>query len=141
MQYNSRWAVAVVVMAALSLVGCSEAVVKEVKSTPATVKKMDGGINRITLVESSTKRLGIEFVEVKSQGGKLEAPYDVVVYDNFGKEWVYTSPEPNVFTRTPIKIDSVVGDTLYFSEGPPAGTKMVISGAAELLGIEAGVGQ
>lgn len=141
MEHHKRLIVTVM-LGALPLLGCTEASESADNATPAaTVEELDSGVNRITLVESSTKRLGIQFVELAEHGGGLAAPYDVVLYDDFGKEWVYVSPEPNVFMRTPIEINRVEGDMVYLASGPEAGTKVVTSGAAELLGIEAGVGQ
>lgn len=141
MENSSQWIIAAAMMASMTLVGCGNVGSEAEGMAAATVEKTDGGINRITLLASSSKRLGIQFVELTSNGGMLEAPYDVVLYDNFGKEFVYTSPKPNVFRRTPIKVDRVEGDTVYISEGPATGTKVVTYGAAMLLGIEAGVGQ
>ncbi|MGI9436369.1 MAG: hypothetical protein ACR2Q4_16345 [Geminicoccaceae bacterium] len=139
-QSTHNWRMALIVAAALPMLGCSDAA-EEVVEAQATVEELQDGVMQITLIDIATKRLGIEFVELAENGTMLEAPYDVVLYDNFGKEWVYVSPEPNVYKREPIEIDHVEGETVYISNGPEAGTQVVTHGAAELLGIEAGVGQ
>jgi hypothetical protein len=140
MQRTYDWRLALVLAATVPMLGCGEAAEKVVEAQ-ATVQELDGDVKEITLIDIATKRLGIEFVELTENGSLLEAPYDVVLYDNFGKEWVYVSPEPNVFKREPIEIDHVEGETVYIAKGPEAGTPVVTTGAAELLGIEAGVGQ
>jgi hypothetical protein len=76
---------------------------------------------------------------MKEIDGRLEAPYPTVLYDNHGREWVYVMPQPNVVVRAAVKVERVAGDKAHFSEGPPAGTKLVTSGIAELLGIEYGL--
>jgi hypothetical protein len=83
------------------------------------------------------------FVELALSGGEAQrvVPYSAVLYDPHGGEWVYTSPEPLVFVRQPIKIGSVVGDDVVLVDGPPEGTPVVTVGAAELYGAEFGVGK
>jgi hypothetical protein len=46
-----------------------------------------------------------------------------------------------VFARTAIKVDSIEGEKVYYTKGPATGTKVVTMGAAELYGIEFGVGK
>ena len=61
--------------------------------------------------------------------------------DANGGEWVFTSPAANVYARTAIKVDAIEGEKVYYTKGPAAGTKVVTMGAAELYGIEFGVGK
>jgi len=88
--------------------------------------------------------LQLVFVELALSGGferRTVIPYAAVLYDAHGKEWVYTSPEPFVFVRRPIRIDAIVGDDVILADGPPAGVAVVTIGAAELYGTEFGVGK
>jgi hypothetical protein len=140
MQHLGGWIIAVMV-AALPLAGCGKGTAKTTPEAPATVEKQDSGIGRITLKGRAAERLGIEFAEVRKSGQRLEAPYGTLLYDASGREWVFISPQPNVFMRTEIKVDLIEGDTVYFSKGPAAGTKLVTSGIAQLYGIEFGVGK
>ena len=66
-------------------------------------------------------------------------PYAAVLYGLNGETWVYTSPEPLVFARQPITVGDIVGDAGVLLEGPPVGTQVVTSGAAELFGVESGL--
>ncbi len=139
MKRDSGW-ILVVMVAALGLVGCEKGTARSAPEAPATVEKQASGPSRVTLRGRAAERLGIEFVEVTQRGQHLEAPYGALVYDSNGGEWVFISPAPNVFVRTEIKVTLIEWDKVYYSEGPPAGTKVITAGAAELLGIEFGIG-
>ena len=68
-------------------------------------------------------------------------PYAAVLYDAKGDTWVYTNPNPLTFVRHPIHIDYIEGDLAVLSDGPAAGTAVVLVGAAELFGAETGIGK
>ena len=88
--------------------------------------------------------LQLVFVEIplSSAGEKRKmVPYTAVLYDSKGKTWVYTNPEPLVFIRQPIEIDTIIDDQAILASGPPAGTAVVTVGGAELYGTEFGVGK
>lgn len=81
-------------------------------------------------------------VELTLSGGdtpRKVVPYAAVLYGVNGETWVYSNPEPLVFVRQPIVIDYVGEDLAILSEGPEAGTAVVMVGAAELFGAETGV--
>jgi len=141
MQRHSGWIIAVMVAAALPLAGCGKGTAKTAPEAPASVEKQESGIGRITLKGRAAERLGIEFVAVTKSGQRLEAPYNALLYDASGREWVFISPQPNVFVRTGIKVELIEGDRIYFSKGPAVGTKLVTHGIAQLYGIEFGVGK
>ena len=99
------------------------------------------GIKRITLKDIETKRLGIEFAEVTMSGERLTMPYNALLYDPSGGEWAFASAEKNVYARTALKVEAIEGGKVYLAKGPAVGTKLVTYGAAELYGIEFGVGK
>lgn len=116
------------------------------------------GVRRVVLSEGAAERIGIETAPVgtlqrssMSQAGLAswrstpatsgDAPrtaisYSAVLYDAKGDTWVYTNPEPLVFVRQRVSIESIDGDDALLSDGPPPGTTVVTVGAAELLGTE-----
>jgi hypothetical protein len=65
--------------------------------------------------------------------------YSAVVYDADGRSWAYSSPSPRTFVRVPIEISSITGKTVQLKSGPPVGTQVVVVGAPELVGAEAGI--
>ena len=70
----------------------------------------------------------------------MTIPYAAVVYDADGKTWAYVNSQPLVYERAEITVDEIEGETARLSAGPPAGTQVVTTGAAELYGAEIGVG-
>jgi hypothetical protein len=130
--------------AVLGLSGCgkgSEVIAAAPFEMPAKVDKdKASGIARLTLTPRAMERLGIQTEEIKSAGKTLKAPYSALLYDASGGEWVYTSPEPNVFKRAAVKVSVIEGDSMVLAQGPNAGTKVVSVGAAELFGTEFEIG-
>ncbi len=94
----------------------------------------------ILLTERAVQRLDITTVPVTS-GHSLVVPYAAVMYDTDGSTWVYTNPEPLRYVRHHIEVDRIEGDQAILSDGPPIGTAVVTRGAAELFGVEFGVGK
>jgi hypothetical protein len=75
--------------------------------------------------------------------GKLKKviPYSAVIYDRQGVAWTYTNPEPLVFVRSRLDVESISNRRAFLRDGPTAGTPVVTAGAAVLLGIEQKFGQ
>ena len=71
---------------------------------------------------------------------RMVVPYAAVLYDPYGKTWVYTSPEPGVFVRHTIRIDFIDGDLAFLLDGPPSGMLVATVGVAELYGAEFKIG-
>jgi hypothetical protein len=128
-------------VAIVSLVACSPAVVAPSTEDPATVEEISGSeLSRITLSARAVERLGIETAPVERELGGLTMPYSALLYDSEGRTWTYTNPEPNVFVRHELVVDRIEGDVAVIEDGPPEGTAVVTIGAAELFGTETGVG-
>ncbi|MFQ6029784.1 MAG: hypothetical protein ACE5Q6_20080 [Dehalococcoidia bacterium] len=123
----------------LLIMGCtvhSDAGSKSVK--PIKVEEVSGSkYARLSLTDRAVTRLGLEVVPVND----MTVPYEALIYGLHGETYVYTSPEPLLFTRQSIKIKHVEGDTVYLKEALPPGTLVVTYGAAELYGAEKGVGK
>lgn len=143
MHNHNRWIIAIAA-AVLPLAGCEKGGTT-VKANPpkaaAATKQGPDGVMQITLKDIETKYLGIEFAVVTKTADRLTMPYNALLYDPSGGEWAFTSSEPNVYMRTPLKIEAIEGETVFLAKGPPAGTKLVTSGTVELYGIEFGVGK
>jgi hypothetical protein len=109
---------------------------------PARVEATtDAKIKKITLTSKAAERLGILIDEVRADpSGRLIVPYASVLYDLSGKAWVYISAEPLTFVRGPVEIDTIKGDNVYLSDGPPVGTKVLAAGVPQVFGTEVKVG-
>ena len=70
----------------------------------------------------------------------MTIPYAAIVYDADGKTWAYVNSEGLTYMRAAVTVDEIDGDVARLSEGPPEGTPVVTTGAAELYGAEIGVG-
>ncbi|MBR0829707.1 hypothetical protein JQ596_29660 [Bradyrhizobium manausense] len=111
-------------------------------NAPARVEvTADAKIKKITLTPKAAQRLGILIDEVRADpSGRLIVPYASVLYDLSGKTWVYISAEPLTFVRGPVEIDTIKGDNVYLSDGPPVGTKVLAAGVPQVFGTEVKVG-
>ena len=129
------------VVGSLGLAGCQTvAGAEDTAAGPAAVATdAAGGPSRLTLIEEAVGRIGLQTTPVANQGGALTIPYAGVVYDADGGTWTFVELEPRVYQRAPITIDRVDGGTAVLSSGPQAGTAVVTVGAAELVGVEAGI--
>ena len=140
-----RFNVLVVAASAACLaVSCASALAAEppVKSTPARVEAtLDAKIKKVTLTPKAAERLGILIDEVRADpSGRRIVPYGSVLYDLTGKTWVYISADPLTFFRGAVEIDTIKGDNVYLSDGPPTGTKVLAAGVPQVYGAEVKVG-
>ncbi len=116
------------------------------KEAPAKVEKNEAtGINKLTLTEKAAQRLDIKTAlvadqQVRGQQRKT-VPYSAVIYDLQGKTWTYTSPAALTYVRQAIGVDFIEGGLAVLTEGPAAGTSVVTVGAAELYGLDTGIGK
>jgi hypothetical protein len=125
----------VLAIGVLSLSACTE-VEEESESgyEPAKLADVKGSddVKRVTLTEEGAARVGLRTARVKSG----IVPYAALIYDAEGKTYVYTSPKPLSYLREEVEVDRVDGDHAYLSRGPPSGTEVVTTGAAEVHGAE-----
>ena len=86
---------------------------------------------KMTLTPKAAERLGIVIDEVRADpSGRRIVPYASVLYDLTGKTWVYISADPLTFARGAVVIDTIKGDNVYLTDGPPAGTKVLATRSA-----------
>ena len=148
MRHRNQWIVVGLMIVILGVSACAEAEVEAdtaANDEPATVEHVEGSeFSRVTFTAKAAERIGIETAEVQEAQGdgaqRLVIPYAAVLYGPNGETWTYTNPEPLVFVRHLISVDSIEGDLAMLTEGPPPGTTVVTVGAAELIGTEFGVG-
>jgi hypothetical protein len=141
-RFNVLLVVASTACLAVSFASSALAAESAVKSTPARVEDtLDAKIKKITLTPKAAERLGIVIDEVRvDPSGRRIVPYASVLYVLTGKTWVYVSADPLTFVRGVVVIDTIKGDNVYLSEGPPAGTKVLAAGVPQVFGTEVKVG-
>jgi len=118
----------------------AETAVKKV--LPARVEATsDAKIMKVTLTPKAAERLGVVIDEVRADpSGRRIVPYASVLYDLTGKTWVYISADPLTFVRGAVVIDTIKGDNVYLTDGPPTGTKVLAAGVPQVFGTEVKVG-
>ena len=138
-------------LAALGLItlgasGCSEAGASNESNAETAVTVESAGEDqpaRLTVSERAEERLGLRTEPVRAISGEPGVTevvsYSAVVYDADGRSWAYSSPSPRTFVRVPIEISSITGKTVQLKSGPPVGIQVVVVGAPELVGAEAGI--
>ena len=143
-------AASVTVLAAITVgaSGCSEAGASNEESpeTAVTVEEPaeEGQPARLTVSERAEQRRGLKTEPVRPLTGQANGAteviaYSAVVYDEDGKSWAFSAPSPRTYIRVPIVISSIAGQTVQLKSGPPVGTQVVVVGAPELVGAEAGI--
>lgn len=68
-------------------------------------------------------------------------PYGALLYKPDGTTLVYARIADGTFGSLLVTVDHIRDGVVALSAGPPAGTPVVTTGAAELMGIEYGVGK
>jgi hypothetical protein len=139
-------AIALVIIAALALPACAKASHGgEATAQPARVEKVAGSdVSRVVLTKKANERLGVTTTPVREPSppapGRTVVDYSALIYDANGAANVYTNPEPLVYVRAPVTVDTIQGDQALLATGPPVGTAVVTVGAPELYGIDSGIG-
>jgi hypothetical protein len=138
---TSRWIL--LALAAALAAGCTQAVLEATDEPAAVVESIAGSeIQKVTLSEQAATRIGVETAAVASDAsGQVVVPSAAVIYDANGATWVYTNPDGLEFVRASITVAAIDGMEAVITDGPPAGTQVVIVGVAELYGTEFGVGE
>lgn len=128
----------VLILAGLAVSACSE--VEEGSSDgyePATLEPIDGAdLQRVTFTAEGARRTGLRTATVGQSGKHRRVPYASLIYDPAGRTYVYTSPKPLTFLRAEVQIDRVDGDRVLLTGGPPPGSDVVTTGAAQVYGTE-----
>jgi len=133
-----------IIAAALTVSACSSSS-DYVYVEPASVIEVGTDLWQVTLTPSAAERTGVETIAVAAESvegsERLVIPYAAVFYHYDGSTWTYTDEGDNSYVRAPIDIDRIDGDRAILTSGPSAGQQVVTVGAAELYGVEFGIGK
>jgi len=80
-------------------------------------------------------------LSLRTEESSLTVPFNAVLHDIHGGQWVYENTAPQTFVRRRVQVSRVAGTDAVLASGPPAGTKVVTDGAAEIFGTELGPGK
>lgn len=168
MKVNNPWLVGLVIVVGLQAIAIGNILYRQnlasdKKATaiaaPAKLEPIPGSkMMRVILTAKAAERLGIKTVKLtegtattdSARGATLEkvstaatrrsTPYASLLYDLDGSTWVYVETAPLTFERRSVEVASIVGDEVFMTNGPPAGTSVVSQGAIEIFGAETKVG-
>jgi hypothetical protein len=141
-QLRAACAGLVLIAAGVSLSACGEASTGYDYETashhePAKLEPIKGtDVQRVIFDAVAAKRVGLQTAPILQNGEGKIMPYAALIYDAEGNAYAYTAPEPLTYVRKEVEVDRVDGDSVVLSDGPPAGTKVVTVGAAEVYGTE-----
>jgi hypothetical protein len=141
-QLRAACAGLVLIAAGLSLSACGEASTGYDYETashhdPAKLEPIKGtDVQRVIFDAVAAKRVDLQTAPILQNGEGKIMPYDALILDPEGNTYAYTAPEPLTYVRKEVEVDRVDGDSVVLSDGPPAGTKVVTVGAAEVYGTE-----
>ena len=134
--------VVAVVVAMGATTGCTE--VEEAAPhvhQPAHLEPIDGSdVQTVKFDERGAEQVSLQTASVQRQGDHRVVPYAALIYDGQGASWVYTSPEPLTYVRVAVDVVRIEDDRVLLRGGPPAGTSVVTTGAAEVYGAELEIG-
>lgn len=131
---------------ALGLAACAKVSNEEAAPPePAKVEKIAGtNANRLELTQRAVQRLGITTAPVRDLNppvpGQTTVDDSALIYDADGATSVYTNPQPLVYERAPVTVETIDHGQALLVQGPPTGTAVVTVGAPELYGIDSGIG-
>jgi hypothetical protein len=126
----------VLMAAALALAGCTEVETESATGyEPSKLEAVKGG-QLVTFTAEGARRIGLRTEPVVRRGGQTAVPYAALLYDPQGRTYVYTSPQRLRYLRERVTVDRIVANRVVLRAGPPAGTRVVTTGAAEVYGTE-----
>jgi hypothetical protein len=122
----------VLALAAAALAGCTEVESEsETGYEPSKLRK-----THVEFTPEGAKRTGLRTEAVERTGRRVSVPYAALLYDPEGKTYVYTSPKELHYVKAEVRVARVESGRVVLARGPPPGTRVVTTGAAEVYGTE-----
>jgi hypothetical protein len=122
----------VLALGAAALAGCTEVESEsETGYEPSKLRK-----THVEFTPEGAKRTGLRTEAVERTGRRVSVPYAALLYDPEGKTYVYTSPKELHYVKAEVRVARVESGRVVLARGPPPGTRVVTTGAAEVYGTE-----
>lgn len=86
------------------------------------------------------QRVGVT-LPLRQEGATLTAPWSAIVYDAEGGTWLYEQTDATTFARRRVQVERAVDGMAVLAGGVRPGARVAATGAAELFGVEFGVGK
>jgi hypothetical protein len=126
---------------ASALSACTEVETNKSKYSPTLVNPIKGRDDTalVQLTPAAAARAGVRTGVIRRLGRQTYLPYAGLLYDDDGITYTYVIERPYVYVRQPVHIARITGHRVILRKGPPAGTQIVTTGAAEIYSAEFGV--
>ena len=133
----------VLALGAAALAGCTEVESEsETGYEPSKLRK-----THVEFTPEGAKRTGLSgaaragpapttAIAAERTGRRVSVPYAALLYDPEGKTYVYTSPKELHYVKAEVRVARVESGRVVLARGPPPGTRVVTTGAAEVYGTE-----
>ncbi|MEI6343220.1 MAG: hypothetical protein WCR07_14810 [Verrucomicrobiota bacterium] len=82
------------------------------------------------------ERVAVEIPVEKASRSATVVPFNAVLRDFHGGEWIYERTGTHAYTRRRVQVARIHGTDAVLESGPPAGAMVVTDGSAELFGTE-----
>lgn len=82
------------------------------------------------------ERIAVEISTPDSHEEHLVIPFNAVLHDIHGGQWVYVQTAEHTYTRKRIQVSRISGADAVLASGPAVGSQIVTDGSAELFGTE-----
>jgi hypothetical protein len=82
------------------------------------------------------ERVAVDIPTLNSKAERLVVPFNAVLHDIHGGQWVYEQTGEHAYVRRRIQVARLAGDDAVLASGPAVGSKIVTDGSAELFGTE-----
>lgn len=82
------------------------------------------------------QRVAVEIPTRESTIESLVVPFNAVLHDIHGGQWVYEQIAGHTYARRRVQVMRLADGIAVLASGPPVGSKIVTDGAAELFGTE-----
>ncbi|MDO8541749.1 MAG: hypothetical protein Q7S40_15035 [Opitutaceae bacterium] len=82
------------------------------------------------------ERVAVEVPVAGAATESLVVPFNAVLHDIHGGQWVYENTAPHQYVRRRIQVMRLAGAHAVLASGPAIGARIVTDGAAELFGTE-----
>jgi hypothetical protein len=119
-------------LGAAALAGCTEVESEsETGYEPSKLRK-----THVEFTPEGAKRTGLRTEAVERTGRRVSVPYAALLYDPEGKTYVYTSPKELHYVKAEVRVARIESGRVVLARGPPPGSRVVTTGAAEVYGTE-----
>lgn len=127
--------------ASIQVLGSALSVNAKPVTGPPTANALTNTVDWYYALPADTKlrageRVAVEIATLDSKTESLVAPFNAVLHDIHGGQWVYEQTAEHIYTRRRVQVARLSGSDAVLASGPKVGSKIVTDGAAELFGTE-----